>query len=407
LQFAAVTNAFILSLTQPEIQKFIFENEHIDESAFLLKHKTFQDIPAHIITNQIAGRRKARTKLPLFFSSKGIIYPPGLNLEQSSSEATALLKSNLLPGDTAVDLTGGFGVDSYFLSKNFKTLHYIERNEELLSIVRHNHKLLDAQNIQHHNITAEDFLRQTSIYFDLIYIDPSRRSEGNKKVFKFSECEPNVVKLQPDILEKTNSLLVKVSPLLDIQQGLKEVKFIKEVIIVSVENECKEILFLSQKNFSDTTLIKTVNLSRRGNEYFDFNFQEELNQEVTYHSPMSFLYEPNASILKAGAFKSIANKFHLKKIHPNTHLYTADNIIENFPGRIFRILGEARFNNKVLQKFFPGGKANITTRNFPLSPEEIRKKTKLKDGGERYLIAFSGKQKKYTVAADRVNPKLL
>jgi 16S rRNA G966 N2-methylase RsmD len=368
----------------------------------LLKGKLIYGVPAAIIADQIAGRRKSKSKIPTLYSNRGIIYPPGINLEQSSSEATALFKASLLGGKTGADLTGGYGVDSFFLSKKVETFHYIEQNQELLNIARHNHKKLGGGNIDYHFTDAESFLSTTTSKFDFIYIDPSRRVIGNKKVFKLSECEPDITRLQPSIFEKTELLVIKTSPLLDIQQGLKELSSVQKVYVISVDNECKELLFLCKRNFKGESTIETVNLSAKGNEYFDFTFDSEQQTIVNFSNPLKFLYEPNASILKAGAFKSIGKKFNLHKIQPNTHLYTAAILIPDFPGRIFEIIAEVKADTKSLKQFFPAGKANITTRNYPLTPEELKKKTGLKDGGEKYIFGFSGMNNKYLVVAERV-----
>lgn len=397
-----MSKSVIQFLSNPDLQNFIYENEHVDEHVLLLKQKEIFGVGASTVVDQIVGRRKAKTKIPVFYLTKGIIYPPGINLEQCSSEATALFKSDLLKGEICADLTGGFGVDSFFLSKKFEIVHYVERNENLFEIVKHNHDKLGALKIQHHLKSAEEFLAETTLHFDCIYIDPSRRAEGNKKVFKLSECEPDVVGLQKTIFEKSNQLLVKTSPLLDVQHGLKELQSVEKVIVVSVDNECKEVLFLCTKNYEEEASIETINISKEGNQIFAFRFSEEQKMEIDFSNPRPYLYEPNASILKAGAFKSIGNKFNLKKIHPNTHLYTSDILKEGFPGRVFEITEEVKVDKKSWSTFLPDGKANITTRNYPLSPEELKKKTGLKDGGEKYLIGFSGIDRKYLMVADRV-----
>jgi 16S rRNA G966 N2-methylase RsmD len=398
-----VTQSDIISaLGNTTVQKFIYENETIDEHKFLLKGKSIEGVPANIIADQITGRRKSKNKIPSLYKTHVIVYPPGINLEQSSSESTALFKASLGKGKTIVDLTGGFGIDSYFFSKQFEDVHYIEKNDSLLKIAAHNHRILGAQNIKHHLTSAEEFLKTTTAKFDFVYIDPARRSAGNKKVFKLSECEPDVTLLQPLIFEKTEQLLIKTAPLLDINQGLRDLQNVQNVYVISVDNECKELLFLCRRNFIGEPQIETVNLSDKGNEFFNFTFEVERETISVFSDPLKFLYEPNASVLKAGAFKSIGNQFNLNKIQQSTHLYTSDNLINSFPGRCFEILAEVKADTKSLKQFFPDGKANITTRNYPLTPEELKKKTALKDGGKNYLFGFSGMDKKYLVVARRV-----
>jgi 16S rRNA G966 N2-methylase RsmD len=396
-------------LLSSEVQHFIREHEHDDERALVLKHKTIEGIRSSLIAEQIACRRKAKEKLPLYYNCENVLYPPGVNLEQSSSEQTANYKSRILAdlsknqNSSAVDLTGGFGVDTFFLSKSFSTIDYVEPNEALLKIAQHNHVLLGASSIRYHHSTAEDFLTKSSQCFDLIFIDPSRRAANKTKISSLHESEPKIITLLPKILQHTNHLLIKTSPLLDLKQALKELSFVKEVFVVSVDNDCKELLFFVEKNFAQEPRVTAVNLSK--SDFFDsfnFYFSEENALAVSLGDPLTYLYEPNASILKAGAFKSIANQFKIAKIQSSTHLYTSSSFLENFPGRVFKIEARIKSNSKDLLSIFPEGKANVTTRNYPLSVAELKKKMKLKDGGEKYLIGFSGLKEKYLVAASRL-----
>lgn len=396
-------------LLSSDVQSFIHQHENDDVKQLVLKHKLIHGVASNIIANQLNGRRKAKEKLSTLYHTKGIVYPPGINVEQSSSEQAAHYKASIFSQQDAqlgkkslVDLTGGFGIDSYFFSKVFKDVDYIEPNESLLEITKHNHQQLGANNIQHHNTTAEEFLKKPEHAFDFAYIDPSRRAAGNQKIYSLNDCEPNIVRLQEVIFTKSHYLLIKASPLFDIQQGLKELKFVQQVFVVSVDNECKEVLFLCQKNFTGEPKIMATNILF-GNriDLFSFLFSTERSSEALFSEPLSYLYEPNASILKAGAFKIIGSEFKLSKLHPSTHLYTSDQLIEKFPGRIFKVEAFVKADPKALKAFFPEGKANITTRNYPLSVEELKKKMGLKDGGEKFLIGFSGMQTKFLVVASR------
>lgn len=403
------------NLLSHEVQQFIIDHENDDEKQLVLKHKFILGLPAAIIAEQIAARRKAKEKLPTHYNSPNIVYPPGINLEQSSSEHTAKFKTTILVAakntisgaDTqpifkvGVDLTGGFGIDSFYLSKLFSEFHYIEPSISLLEIAKHNHKHLGAINIAHHNTTAENFLQQINSV-DMTFIDPSRRSE-NKKVFNFKDSEPAIGLLQSTIFEKTNLLLLKASPLLDIKSGVHELRFVKKIFIVAVENEVKELLFLSQNSFVDEPYIEAVNIRKGRTDSVTFLSSEENDLTVSFSDPKIYLYEPNAAILKAGAFKSIAKMYNLEKIQSSTHLYTSSELVDGFPGRIFKIEARVKPDAKELKSFFPGGKANVTTRNYPLTVEELKKKTGLKDGGDKYLIGFSGLKEKFLVAASRVN----
>jgi len=392
-------------IIRKDVQDFIFAHEQADEKKLVLKQRMIHEVPSSVIAEQISGRRKAKTKLPLYYNTHNIVYPPGLNLEQSSSEKTAVFKGNTLnsilgSNKIVADLTGGLGIDSFFMSKVCREIIYIEPNDLLLQFAKHNHTVLGASNIQHQNTTAEKFLQSFSEKVDCVFIDPSRRDKASQKVFKLSDCEPNAPELLTDIFQKSDCLFIKTSPLLDIQQGLKELKNVEKVWIVSVDNECKELLFFCRKGFENEPGIIAVNL-QEGHDDFEFNLAEERSVNSKFSEPLTYLYEPNASILKAGAFKLIGEKFSLFKVHPSTHLYTSPELIQNFPGRIFKIIHVVKPDPKILKEVFPRGKANVITRNYPLSPEELKKKTKLKDGGELYLIGLSGQSEKYLVAAER------
>lgn len=373
----------------------------------MLNHKEVGGISSAILADQIAGRKKAKEKLPAFYNTSGIIYPPSINLEQTSSEATAIFKTSIVKrlfpsgGITAADLTGGFGVDTFFLSKAFREMHFVEPEGSILEIARHNHERLGASNIQYHHTTAENFIAGFNQSCDFFYADPSRRTAAGKKVYTLADSEPDLVNLSARILSKAPNLLVKTSPLLDIQAGMVQLKTVKSIFVVSVNNECKEVLFLCESNFRGEPTIETVNLSPKNSQFFEFKFSQERAEETDFSDPLKYLYEPNASILKAGAFKSIAHRFDLKKIQKNTHLYTSNSLMTEFPGRIFVIENMMRPDPSETKKYFPDGKANVATRNYPLTVDALKKKTGLKDGGEKYLIGFSGQQKKFLVVATR------
>lgn len=393
-------------LLQKEVQDFLVAHEQEDEQKLVLKQRMLFGVPSAIIAEQLVGRRKAKTKLPLYYNTKGIVYPPGLNLEQSSSEKTAYFKADLLRDllrnkSVLADLTGGFGVDSHFFSKVFGTVHFVEPSASLVPIAQHNHNTLDAANIQYHTSTAEGFLDRFNEKLDCAFLDPSRRSKTNQKVFRLSNCEPNAAKLLPEIFKKCEFVLIKTSPLLDLQQGVQELKSVEKIWVVSVDNECKEVLFFCKRDYTSEPEIIAIDLKSKA-EIFSFTFSDEKNAKPNFSTPLHYLYEPNASILKAGAFKKIAEKFSVFKLHPNTHLYTSNDFVQNFPGRIFKVLHLVKADSTELKEIFPEGKANVMTRNYPLSPEELKKKTKLKDGGEFYLIGFSGQNEKHLVAADRI-----
>jgi hypothetical protein len=272
----------------------------------------------------------------------------------------------------------------------------------LLAIAKHNHEVLGVCNIDYYNLSAESFLsRVAKSSYDVIFIDPSRRIGGDKKVFSMNQCEPNVVALQQNFLDQARHLLVKVSPLLDIQVGLNELLFVKSVVVASVDNECKELLFFCEQNFQGEPTIDAINVNN-GDKPFSFTISDERDAEVTYSDPLQFIYEPNASLLKSGAFKLVGVAYNLPKLHPNTHLFTSDSLVEGFPGRIFQIEAKTKPEPKNLARYFEEGKANIFVRNYPLSVNDIRKKTRLKDGGEKFLIGCSGMRERFLLVATKI-----
>jgi hypothetical protein len=393
-------------LLQKNVQEFVEQHALDDERQLLLKHKVIFDLPASIIAWQISGRKKAKTKIPLYYNTPNIVYPPGINLEQSSSEETALFKASALLDALGlkkilVDLTGGLGIDSLFFSKVFNQVKYVEPNAQLIEYAKHNHQVLGVDNIEHINSAAEEFLNSINGQADCIFIDPSRRTNSNQKVFRLADCEPNVVTILPQIFEHSKYLLVKAAPLLDLQQGLLELKTVKNIWAVSVKNEVKELLFLCEKDFQGDPLITGVNLSS-DHEAFSFKLSEEKISKTEVSDPLRYLYEPNASILKAGAFKTVAQKFSLNKLQASTHFYTSDKLVNDFPGRIFKTEAFLKADAKSAVTHFPDGKANVITRNYPLTPDELKKKLKLEDGGDKYLIGCSGEKQKFLIAASRI-----
>jgi 16S rRNA G966 N2-methylase RsmD len=395
------------ALLSRAVQKFILENESQDINKLLLKYRVIDGVPMTQVADQIRGRNKAKSKFPYLYNTSNIFYPPSLHLEQSSSEDTARFKTDhvlrgVLDRDSCVDLTSGFGVDSFFFSKVFRKVYAVEPDSKLAEMVKHNYQLLASPNIESITDTAENFLQHNQKKFSLIFIDPSRRDDHHRKVVAFADCKPDITQLQESIFKATQYLLVKASPLMDIQIALSQLRYVKRVFIVSVDNECKELLFLCESGFNDEPVIEAVNLVDQIINPFVFTFSGEGNEQSVYEDPLQFIYEPNASILKAGAFKSAASRFELFKIGVSTHLYTSAELKSGFPGRVFRVIAQVPLRTKVLASYFPEGKANINVRNFPMSVQELRKTTGLKDGGDRFLLAFSGMKKKFVVAAERV-----
>lgn len=363
-----------------------------DNIKFLaLHHKCNDDVDIQFALQQIEGYQLSKTKLPslcAFFND--IIFPVHLSLEQCSSEISAKYKAEISPkGLTMADLTGGYGIDFSFIAKNFEQAYYIEQNEDLCVIANQNFKTLGLTHAHILNTSAEEFLKNTQINFSLIFIDPARRDANGRKTFLPQDCTPDLSSFQDKILQKTNQLLIKYAPLLDIKLALQVLKQVFEIHIVSVENECKELLFKIDKSIqTEEPKLICVNEKRGRRETFEFTFTEENNAPLYANSIKKYLYEPNSSIMKAGAYNTISNKFQVDKLATNSHLYTSDSLISNFPGRIFEVSICSSFNKTEIKDTLKDiTKANLSIRNYPSSVEDLKKKLKLKDGGDIYLFA--------------------
>ena len=372
------------SLLHPEIQKFINANIGADSSKLALQKNPFPEVNWIAILNQIAAKTKAKEKLPTFFKTENIIYPSKISVEQTSSEKTALYKASLVSGDTLIDLTGGFGVDDLYFSKVMKNVIHCEIEAELSKRVQHNFEILGIQNIQCELGDSYTYLNKTQSKLDWIYIDPSRRNDTKGKVFMLKDCLPNVPELLSFYFTKSDNILIKTAPILDISAGLLELSNVKCIHIVAVDNEVKELIWELSKSFIGNIAVKTVNITKDKREEFSFELNSN-NQFPNYGLPKKYLYEPNSAIMKSGGFDEIGIQYHLEKLHQHSHLYTSVEKTE-FPGRIFEIQEAFSYTKSEMKSFLENKKANITTRNFPDSVEEIRKKWKIKDGGNLYCF---------------------
>lgn len=379
----------------PETQAFIREHQADDVRTLALQSRKYPDVDMPTAITQIAGRQVAAEKIPSWKEIEDIWYPKHLSLEQCSSEITARYKASLLARlpqkESFADLTGGFGIDCSFLAAAFKSATYVERQEDLCEIAAHNIPILGLYQVNVRNEDGVSYLEAMSPV-DCIFLDPARRNEHGGKTVAISDCEPNVAELEDLLLSKASSVMVKLSPMLDLSLALKELHHTREVHIISVNNECKELLLLLGQSLSENTVeipIHCINLSTKGEQHFVFSREQEQRSECTYTNTLgTYLYEPNASLLKAGAFRSISAAYSLKKLHPNSHLYTSETLIENFPGRTFRITNQYSFNKKEIKEGLSDlKKANITVRNFPATVAELRKRIKLTEGGDTYLFA--------------------
>ena len=368
----------IEELLQPKIQDFITENLGTDSVKLALKKNPFPEASYAEIINQIISKMKAKKKLITWFSTTNIIYPEKISIEQTSSESTANYKSSLVSGEKLIDCTGGFGVDDYYFSKQFKTVIHCELNADLSQIVKHNCEVLKVSNIECYQGDSTEILKQLNQKFDCIYIDPSRRNDAKGKVFMLADCLPNVVDLQDFYFQFTNTILIKTAPILDLQAVLLELKNVAQIHIVAVDNEVKELLWKIEKNFNESPEIIAVNIEKSTPSIT--KIESSKSYSARYSLPKKYLYEPNAALMKSGGFEAVSELYNVSKLHQHSHLYTTEEITA-FPGRKFQIDAIIPFQKKEIAHYIQGKKMNVSTRNFPIKPEEIKKKYKIQDGG--------------------------
>ena len=398
-------------MTDEATWQFIDAHIDADVNKLALQKSKFKDIDFEFAIRQIHGRQKTRDKLPYFGNVPRFVFPPSLSLEQCSSEITAQYKRDVIIDlfcrdaqqcvstgnalgssnenarscvSTIADLTGGFGVDTLAFAQSFPICHYVEPQQQLCDIMAYNSHLLYFDHIQFHQATMEGFLQEMDVV-DVIYADPSRRDTHGSRVVGLEDCSPNILLYKDVLLRKSRLLMLKLSPMLDIKRALAQLPETCEVHVVAVDGECKELLFLLRKDKTEDVKFVAMNLKNDQCEQFSFTMREEAEALPRYAGEVKkYLYEPNAAILKAGAFKSVAVHYGLEKLHPHTHLYTSDIQLEGFPGRCFQVAKVLSVKDALqLKNEMP--KANVSVRNFPLSADELRKKLKLADGGEVYL----------------------
>ena len=384
------------------IQDFINNNLTNKPSELLLKGIPFDDVEAKEIVEQIEAKKRCKGKLQTWYATPNIYYPNKLNIEQTSSATTAQYKSDTIHGKTIIDLTGGFGVDCFYFSKIFEEVTHCEIDTKLSNIVTHNYKQLEINNIEIVNNNGLEYLKNTLKQYDWLYIDPSRRHDSKGKVFYLKDCLPNVPEHLELLFKYSNNILIKASPMLDISVGISELEYVKEIHVVAANNEVKELLFYLEKGFDGNVKVKTVNIKKEVMETFGFSYTEEHQAKAFFDYPENYLYEPNAAILKAGAFKSVSQKLNVKKLHQHSHLYTSQKLI-TFPGRSFRIIEILPYNKKIVAKRLKNTKTNITTRNFPESVSKIRTKFKIKEGGELYTFFTTNcNEEKIVIVCEKV-----
>lgn len=371
----------------PEIIKFIREHENDDLNKLLLSAPRFPQINIRFAVEQITARKTIKDKVPEWYAHDNILYPSTLSIEQCSSESTARYKQRLVNGKTLCDLTGGLGVDTYYLSRVMQETFHVEHLQNYHEAAVHNFHVLQADNIK--CIMGDAYEIAPNMRVDTFYIDPARRTNVNKRIFALADCEPNILNLKTTLLTNAQRVIVKISPMADITEITRLLPETKEIHVIAVKNECKEILLILEKGQYLSPPIYTINITPQKLQSFSFTLTAEHEASTTIATSIcQYLYEPNAAILKSGAFKSISNHYELEKLDTNSHLYTSNQLLGEFPGRIFHVEKVVNFSEKhlkSLRKYLP--QANITTRNFIFSVAEIRKKSGIKEGGDIYLFA--------------------
>ncbi len=366
-----------------EVQTFLEEHQESDLNRMILKGSPFENISAQELAEQIQSRRKCKDKLPLWWKTRGIVFPPSLNIEQSSSEKAARYKASLVRGKNMIDLTGGFGVDALYFSGRFDRVVHVEIDRNLHEIVKHNLKVLSVENLECMLGDSIELLRSGAEKFDWIYVDPSRRGNERERVYRIEDCTPNLLQNLDLILSKSDHVLLKLAPFMDISKAVDQLRNVVEVHVLAINNEVKELLFLIDLNESVALTLKAVNLTPDGMDVV--SGQPDSKTEISYGPVRAYLYEPNAAIRKAGLYSVLSSKYKLDKIHPNSHLFTGEELVD-FPGRAFLVKKQIKYSPRRIRNELGLAKANITTRNFYESVAMIRKRTGIKEGGEDYLF---------------------
>lgn len=382
--------------------QYVREHAADDVRQLALRGCKNRDVDFPFALQQIEGRQKARLKLPELCANPDILFPPSLSMEQCSSSRTAQYKSTLVTGTSFCDVTGGFGIDTMAFAQKFAQCLYIEPRQELCDLLQHNAHALGLTNISILHGTLEELQAQVPAV-DVILIDPSRRGTHGQRVVALEDCTPNIIACKRMLLDKARQVLVKLSPMLDLKRTLTQMPETEEVHVVAVDGECKEILLLLGHNAVADPKIISVNLTDKGVQSFICTATEEEKAIPPLAKRMGeYLYEPNAAVMKAGAFKSVAVKYGLQKLHPHTHLYTNDTLVASFPGRVFRVNDVFPFHKQELRAHLKGiAQANVAVRNFPLSAEELKKHLKLHDGGELFLFGATTLEGRMVIVGEK------
>ena len=392
----------------PALMAFIQAHLSDDPDRLLLSASRYPEIDIPFVVAQITARRQIKEKLPTWYQQEQLLFPAKIAAEQCSSEQTALYKQQLVTEeDTLCDLTGGLGIDSYYFSRRVKQVYYIERFPSYCEVARANMATLGARNVAVLEGDSTQWLDQLPA-IDVFYVDPARRGEGNKRMFALSDCEPDLTQLLPRLLAKAPRVIAKLSPMADLRQTLALLPTTQAIHILSVKNECKELLFVIGREPRESAVpIHCVHLTKQAASDECFVCSLEAEQQAASHLATTlrrYLYEPNASVLKAGAFKQVACQFPVEKLQVSSHLYTSDHYLDRFPGRRFEVDEVIPFHSKSCKQLAGQSlQANVTTRNFPLTVEALRKKCRIREGGDIYLFATTGpKEEKLLIRTHKV-----
>jgi hypothetical protein len=382
------------------VQRFINNNLQVDIPNLSLKKSPFPLVNSKELAEQTDSKKRCEIKLPRWFNTEGIYYPPKLAIEQASSEITAKYKAELIQGDEIIDLTGGIGVDTLFFAMKAKSVTHCEINQELSEISEYNSSIFGLD-IDYIHSNGLEYLLISNKIFSTIYIDPSRRI-SSKKVFMLKDCEPDIISNLQLLRDHSSRIIIKTAPLLDIQSIIKELKQVSSIHVLSIKNECKELLIIIDKEQETDDPLITCALLGDDEKTYQFKLSEEREFQINnYSEPLEYIYEPDAALLKAGCFKLITRDFYIHKIHQHTHLYTTNELINSFPGRKFILKKAWDYGTFIKENQLK--KANIICRNFGLSPEEIKKKLKINDGGNEYLLFCTGpKNERLVLNCERI-----
>ena len=367
--------------------QYIKEHTEADIASLALHPSKDPQVDMVMALQQIAGRQKAKEKLPEWYAIDGILYPKKVSMEQCSSSQTADYKASLVEGKSFADLSGGFGVDTIALAQKFGKGYYVEPQKELCELFQHNSKTFVINNITIAQNTMENFIDEMETV-DVIYLDPSRRDVHGRRVVSLEDCTPNLLEWKSVLLEKCNTLMVKLSPMIDLHQTLRALPETLAIHVIAVNGECKEVVCLLNEKTETDVHIVAIDLRNNYNTIFKTTSQTECTTPPSIASQIgTYLYEPNAAVMKAGIFNSLSQQFQVQKLDKNTNLFTSDELLEDFPGRVFHIEAIHEFHpRKTAKDLSHLESASIAVRNFPLTAEELRKTLKIKDGNAYYLF---------------------